>query len=387
MIFWLLSAALAAITALVILWPVSRTLPKEASREISALEVFKDQLAEVDRDADRGLISPQDAQAARTEIKRRMIAAGIASEKPDGTRMGSVLPLVLAATLVPVAGALVYLSTGSPGVPSLPFAERQQETEANREVVLLAERLRTRLEQDPDGGEAQGWELLGVTYQRMGRMADAVYAFEQLVIRDDATSGDFSRYAEALISVEGGVITPAAQKAIEQAQALDPLNPGAIYYAALALDQAGQALEARKLLLDRIANAAQPAPWMESFLVQANSIGERFALDPLTLADFSQFAVNAPAAGPTAEDMEAAAALSPEERMEFIKSMVEGLATRLQDEPDDLDGWLQLARARVVLGEREAAYTALIEAKRLSDELPEEDPRRLSVEAGLNELQ
>lgn len=386
MMFWFAVLCLAGVAGFTMLVPVLRRGEKAQARHEYALEIFEDQLAEVDRDEQRGLISGPEAQAARTEIKRRMLSAG-KTQADRGSAPQSAALLVIAAIVIPLAGAGLYTVTGTPGMPSIPFAERSEEQNEAREINTLTSRLRQRLDEDPNGGEAEGWELLAVTYMRMNRYSDAAYAFEKLTQRDDATSGDFSRLAEALITAENGIVTPRAQAAVDRARALDPQNPAGTYYAAIALDQAGQTLDGRKLLLDRIAAASQLEPWMDVFLQQANRMGAGFGLDPVSLPPFAPAVGAAPSVGPSVEDVEAAGELSEEDRSEFIRSMVTRLSDRLQDNPDDLDGWLQLARARLVLGETDLARDALIAAKRLSDALPDDDPKRQMVESGLEQLQ
>lgn len=381
MIFWALAVLLALVTAVAFLWPVLRGAGDTLDRADSAIAIFRDQLLEVDRDAARGLISPDEANAARTEIQRRMIAADKARGSSTASSGKGAGVLLICAVLTPIAGAGLYTQLGSPGTPSLPFAERGAEQEDAQNLNNLTAQLRKRLEEDPDGGEARGWQLLATTYMNMGRYADASFAYTNIVNRPEATSATWSQYAEALISAEQGVVTKPALDAIAKALELDPSNPAGTYYRAIGIDQAGQTLDARRLLLERIAAEVAEQPWMDTFLREVNRMGGEFGLDAVDLPDFPDTP-----RGPSAEDVEAAQQMSEEERMDFIRSMVAGLAERLQDEPGNLQGWLQLARAYMVLDQRDDARDALLNAKKLTDELPENDARRETVEAGLQEL-
>jgi cytochrome c-type biogenesis protein CcmH len=380
MMFWIGVCALSMISAIAVLWPM-RAGRATLDRADQALAIFTDQLSEVDRDEARGVISGEDAEAARTEIKRRMLGANKdRMSEPSDSEKGQGI-LIASALLVPVLAALIYVQIGSLGMPSVPFAERQQaQQNDNSELVALVGELKQRLAEDPNGGETRGWELLGTTSMNMGRFDDAVRAFGVVTSREGASSGQFSRYAEALISAENGIVTPEARAAINTAMELDPLNPAASYYAAIALEQDGQILDARKVLLERVAQETAPQPWMETFIGQANRMGAEFALEPVGLPNF------APIAGPSAEDIEAAGEMSEEDRGAFIRSMVARLAERMEDEPENLDGWLQLARAYMVLGETENAREALLSAKPLADKLSEDAPQRLAVEQGLAQL-
>ncbi|NNK77221.1 MAG: c-type cytochrome biogenesis protein CcmI [Litoreibacter sp.] len=376
---------LALVAALFVLWPLLRKGGTAVERSESALAIFADQLRELDRDAERGLISGAEAKAARVEIERRMLAAD--NSRGAGRSKGaSENPWVLlaAAALVPLCAAGIYTLTGNPGIQSQPFAERSAEREDAQSLDKLTAQLRARLEQEPDGGEARGWELLAGTYMNMGRYRDSAFAWSRLAIRPDATSAVFSQLAEALIAAENGIVTPQAQSAIDRAIELDPLNPAGTYYNALAVEQVGEGARAREMLLDRIAQESEPAPWMEVFLNEANRIGATLGLPPASLPSFPE--LPGVARVPSQEEIEAASEMSAEDRMDFIRSMVARLEERLEGTPDDLQGWLQLARARMVLGEEEKARDALERARVLTANLPEDSPQRQLVEEGLRQL-
>ncbi|WP_281858754.1 c-type cytochrome biogenesis protein CcmI, partial [Litoreibacter halocynthiae] len=375
MIFWVSAAALALLTMFAFLWPLMRRNEGAMDRADGAIAIFRDQLGEVDRDAERGIISGVEAEAARTEIKRRMIAADKGRGPVDRGGLSGRKLLIACALLTPLAGAALYTQLGAPTIPSIPFAERAAELTEAQNLDKLTTQLRTKLESEPDGGETRGWELLATTYGNMGRYGDAAYAYSRIVERDGATSATWSQYAEALISAENGTVTKTAEEAIARSIALDPLNPAGTYYNAVAMGQAGQTEQARQSLLDRLALETAPAPWMPFYLREINRLGDLLGLEPATLPDFP----DAPR-GPSAADVDAASEMSAEDRQEFVRTMVGNLAERMKDEPDNLQGWLQLARAYGVLGEDDNARAAYESAKALTDKLPEDDPRRVTVE-------
>jgi len=343
------------------------------------MAIYEDQLAEIDRDKARGLISEDEARSAQVEIKRRMLAADVGKDGQATSGSGK-RALIAAALFVPVAGFGLYSQIGAPETPSVPFADRGEEQQDAQQLQALITELRTRLETDPSGGETRGWELLATTLMNIGRPRQAADAFEQIVEREDASSATWSQYAEALITAENGVVTPLAGRAIARSAELDPTNPAARYYRALEQSQSGRTAEARQSLLDRIAEESAPQPWMPTFLQTANQMGEQIGLDPVEMPALT--ASDGPR-GPSREDVEAAQDMSPEARGAFIRSMVDGLEERLQDEPENLDGWLQLARALLVLGEQDRAFAALQNAEPLVADLPESDQRRGLVEEGL----
>lgn len=227
--------------------------------------------------------------------------------------------------------------------------------------------------------------LLGQTYMRMNRYTDAASAMENVIGRDDTSSAVLSQYAEALVAAEDGIVTPKARNAIRRAREMDPANPAATYYEAIALDQAGDSEEAHDLLVSRLDEAAGPAAWMEVFIAQANRIGEAIGRDPVSLAALAPMA-GAGAPAPTEEDVAAASEMSEADRAAFIRSMVDRLAERLAEEPDDLDGWLRLANAYRVLNESQKARNAYETADDLAQTLPSEDPRRNLIKDNLSEL-
>lgn len=376
---WVLFALMAACVIVGTLWPLGKQESGQTGRHSKAMAIYEDQLAEVDRDTERGLITPEEGRAAQVEIKRRMLAT---SDRDEAEHTASGRAAVFAAAIiVPLAGLGLYWQVGAPEIPSVPFAERGAEQDDARELQALVSELRTRLDEDPQGGETRGWELLATTYMNMGRPGLAVEAFAQIVERDDATSATWSQYAEALITAESGAVTPLARRAIDRATELDPTNPAATFYTAVAMEQEGNTADARAMLLDRIEQEGQFAPWMPTFLNTANQMGERLGLDPVDPPSFPE------RAGPSDADVEAASQMTEEERAAFIQSMVDGLEARLQDEPDDLEGWLQLTRALMVLGQEDRALAALRGAEPLVAALPKDDPRRLMVEDGLLRLE
>lgn len=363
-----------------LLLPLARRGLDTGDRDAGALAVLRDQLAEIERDEARGLISAVEAKDAGIEVKRRLLALGnVGQGATPSPRQGGWL-LGAAMVVVGVSGVGLYSVLGQPGVPSLPFAARSDERAASTEVAGLAAELRSRLETADNGGPFEGWVLLGQTYMRMNEHDGAVEAFAVAVSRPDANSGTFSQYAEALIAAENGVVTPPAQVAIDAALERGPLNPAAIYYQSVALDQTGRTALAYDVLVERIARETEIAPWMEAFIGQLNRIGERLGrppVGPMMLMAGS----NAP--GPNADDIAAAAEMSAEDRGAMVQSMVARLAARLEEEPGDLEGWLRLANAYRVLDDTDAARDALSRAEPL---LPDAGPDRQMYDDLVGEL-
>lgn len=376
--------AVLAISAIaMLLYPLLRSGAVGTDRRTGAMAVLADQLREVDRDAERGLISNDEAEAARIEIKRRLLKLSRGRSAQGRSDTGGRGTLWGGAIFVPLAAGLLYAQLGSPGIPGMSFADRQEERSEQAQITELTGRLLERLESEPEGGPTEGWMLLGQTFMRMGKYVDAASAMETAIERDDASSAMLSQYAEALIAAEDGIVTPKARNAIRRARETDPSNPAATYYEAIALDQAGDSDEAHDLLVSRLEQAAGPAPWMEIFIAQANRIGEMIGREPVNLAAFAPMAGGAP--GPTRDDVAAASEMSDANRAAFIRSMVDRLADRLAEDPDDLDGWLRLGNAYRVLGEMDKAREAFLSAEKLASNLASDDPRRVAIRDVLSE--
>lgn len=376
---------LATVSASFVVFPLIWKGRVAAVAADSTPAVLVDQLDEIQRDLDRNVISQSEATAAQLEIKRRILTAARRAPKGSDTdRNGGQGGLWLAALSVPLVAGSYYALMGSPEISGLAFAERQAERAEREKIVALTGKLYARLTSEPDGGASEGWMLLGQTYSRLGEYQRAADAFEIVATRTDATSAAHSMLAEALISAEQGVVTPKAEAAIDKAVALDATNPAGIFYKSMALAQKGEEPAAHALLLSHLEAADGFASWMEPFVVQANQIAETLGRKPIALADYAPMARSG--AGPSAEDIAAAGEMTDEDRGAFIRSMVDRLASRLEENPNDLDGWIRLANAYKVLGEQPKALSAFEQAATLLSDLAPDDPRHQTVEQALSEL-
>ncbi|MBK45840.1 MAG: c-type cytochrome biogenesis protein CcmI [Roseovarius sp.] len=379
---WFVFGAMASITALLFLSGLYRK-GEVLNRKDGALAILKDQLSEIDADQERNLISGTEAAAAKVEIKRRILTAGrLEARRSSGASGRSAI--LASAIAVPLVTFVLYSQIGSPDIKSQPLASRGAETQEAANLAELTQKLKARLEADESGGPSEGWRLLGRTYMRMGRYDAAVDAFEHVAVRDDAGIATLLQFAEALIAAENGVVTPHAERVIEQAFEMDSNDPGAIFFRAQALEQNGVPDEARALLIDRLKRADRAYPWMEVFVSFANRLGEQVEKYPVNLADFLPEPQDV--RGPSAADIEAAQDMSVEERRAFVRSMVDRLAARLLDDPDNLEGWLRLAEAYSVLGNIDAAQNAANKARNLAESLPETDPTRAAITARLDQI-
>jgi cytochrome c-type biogenesis protein CcmH len=236
-------------------------------------------------------------------------------------------------------------------------------------VASLVERLRA----NPDN--ADGWILLGRSYVTMDRYAEAAEAFRRALRLNGADPDLAAAYGEALVAAAGGQVTPNARQAFQSAFDAAPDNPKARYYLALHRAQQGDLNGALQGWVDLAAIAPADVPWLPIVHQQITRAAAELGIDPATIepspearaAQARTPAGEAAPPGPTRADVEAAAGMSAEDRDQMIRSMVERLAARLEDQPDDREGWLRLARAYEVLGDPDKARDALARAEALAN--------------------
>ena len=350
MMLWVAMAVLAAAAALSVLVPLYRGRPAAASVPGAAEEVsiYRDQLDEIGRDLDRGVISEREAAAARTEIARRLIAADREAAAPaapasEGRRRAA---MVVAIAGVPLLAVGLYLALGSPDLPDLPLSARLAAPVETQDIAVLVSRVEAHLAENPDDGS--GWEVLAPVYGRLGRYDDAAKAYANAVRLLGSTAARESALGEAIVRANDGAVTADARAAFEKALALDGQAVQPRFYLALALGQEGKRDEAAAALKALIASASADAPWVP----MVETVLARLEAAPPTAAP-----------GPAAADIEAAAGLSPEARAAMIEGMVGQLAARLAAEPDDPAGWARLVRSYMVLGRPDDAKAALDKAR------------------------
>jgi cytochrome c-type biogenesis protein CcmH len=313
--------------------------------------MFRRQLADIDRELAQGRLASDEAAATRTEITRRMLAAAD-REREEGEflaanpgevswRIGAAVGL---AGLLPAAALAIYLAVGAPAAFNPPAAAgtaRGAGQHDMTELAAAADQLKVRLEREPDHPE--GWVLLGRTLASLQRFDEAREAYGRAIALKPDEPQLHAELGEVLVLAAGGTVTPAAEAEF----AKSGNDPRARFYSAEAALQRGDNIAAKTGLQALLADAPAGAPWRN---IVAARLAEIAPGEP-------QASAKTPA-GPTAQDIAAARSMSPEERQAMIRSMVERLAARLQQQPDDKEGWARLAHAYDVLGETDKAEAA-----------------------------
>jgi cytochrome c-type biogenesis protein CcmH len=348
MTLWFVLALMTAAAVFVVLWPLSRARSALASG--SEVEVYQDQIREIARDRAAGLIGSAEAEAARVEVSRRLLAAADAAagaQSAAGSPRRRRLAAIAALVALPAGAISLYLVLGAPGLPDQPLAARTNGPPENRSLAGMLAQIEVHLERNPDDG--RGWQVVGPVYMRIGRLDDAVRARRNALRLLGPSAEREADLGEALVAVANGVVTADAKAAFERAIALDARDTRAQYFIGLSAEQDGRQAQAAAIWRDLLARAPADAPWVQ-FVRQSLA---RVEGRPET-----------PAAGPSTADIAAAGELTADQRAQMVRGMVARLAERLARDGSDLDGWVRLVRAYAVLGEHDNARGAAADARR-----------------------
>ncbi len=350
-------AVLAAAAALSVLAPLYRGARTARSERGQALAIYRDQLGEVERDLDRGVIADTEAAAARTEISRRLIRAG-QEDAEEGAAGGSGVRrfATIAIIAMPLAALVFYLFVGSPEMPAEPLAARLNAPTDKQDIPTLVARIEAHLATNPD--DAKGWQILAPVYLRLGRFDEAVKAYRNVVRLVGSTADTESDLGEAMVGANGGVVTAEAHAAFERAAKDDATAVRPRFYLALALGQAGKKDEAIAAWQALLAGAPETAPWV----AVAKSELAKLEGGTATAATAAAGGAAEPS-GPTAADVKAAGEMSSADRLAMIEGMVAKLAAELDAKPNDSAGWARLIRSYMVLGKADDAKAALAKAR------------------------
>jgi cytochrome c-type biogenesis protein CcmH len=342
MTLWFLFALMTAGAAFAVLWPLGR--PARRLSGGSETNVYRDQLTEVEHDARTGLIGAPEAAAARVEIGRRLLeAADAESSQPQSSNLRSRRAVAVAALVgIPLLALLIYLPLGSPELPDFPLAERVRAPAASQPLDNLVAQVESHLEKNPTDG--RGWAVLAPVLSKLGRFDDAVRAYRNSLTYNGETAERRSDLGEAIAGAANGVVTADAKKEFERAIALNPKDLKGRYFLGMAAEQDGRPADAAKIWQVMLADAPADAPWRGVVQEALTRVG-----------------VSAPPLPDGA--VAAASGMSEADRTAMIHGMVDRLATRLKQDGNDVDGWLRLVRAYMVLGDQDKIRSTLADAR------------------------
>ena len=368
MTLWIAFAVMTAAAVVAVLWPLGRK-PGDRGAGSDRL-VYQDQLEEIDRDRTAGLIGDAEAEAARIEVSRRLLAAVDAenatpqppSSRPSARRRRAASCAVV---IVPLIALALYLELGSPDIPGQSAFARTNEPRKDRSIASLISQVENHLARNPNDGA--GWEVIAPVYLRLGRFSDAVLARKKAIALNGDSPARESDLGEALVAAADGVVTDEAKLSFQRAVAGDAHNAKARYFIGLADEQDGNRDEAAKEWRALLDDAPADAPWKD-----------------LVRAALARVTSGPPVSGrPSAADIAAAENMPEAQRTEMIRGMVQRLADRLRADGKDVDGWMRLVRAYAILGDRDKAKEAAADARRALSDQPDQIKRIDDLVKGL----
>jgi len=408
MTLWIVLTIMTSAAAVLLSAPFIRRLDQPQAESAGDIEVYRDQLKEVESEQQQGLIDDVQAETARLEIKRRALAAD-KMEQPVMPKLsgGERNFAVICVTGIVVLGSVgLYAATGNPDLPSMRSSVVAQRAPASfardsstRESLVAAiqtfasesqgqpqpqadvppvdemiRRLAARLLQNPKDG--QGWRTLGWSYLSIGRFSEASEAYAKAIELSPNVAELRSARIEALVRSADGIVTTDAKEAIEDTLKIDPKNTRARFFKGLAKEQGGDKNSALTDWLEALKDADADEPWVPDLKNKISGLerdlGIAAAARPTgqkpAIAGGSPETLRAPGGsqmppaiekGPSPQDVRTAETMPPAERSAMIRGMVDRLSSRLEKSPRDADGWIKLIQSRMVLGEAELAKQAL----------------------------
>jgi cytochrome c-type biogenesis protein CcmH len=406
MTLWLVLTIMTSVAAVLVSAPFIRRFDRPQAGVAGDIEVYRDQLKEVENELRQGLIDDAQAEAARIEIKKRALAADRV-EQPALPKLSQDERnfAVMGVTGIVVLGAVgLYAATGHPDLPSTRGAAARATSAFAQDPSILESlagtiqspadedrglqrlqtglppvdemirRLAARLVQNPN--DAAGWRTLGWSYASIGHFSEAAEAYAKVIELSPGAAEIRSARIEVLVKSADGVVTADVRNAIEETLRVDPKDARARFFEGLAKEQDGDKTSALAEWTELLKDVNSDEPWVAELKNRISELERDLGVDAarptpskpgaagglleaLRTSRGPQQMSRAIERGPSQEDVRAAEAMLPADRAAMIQGMVDGLASRLEQSPRDADGWIKLIRSRVVLGETELAKRAL----------------------------
>lgn len=395
MTFWLILTILIAAAAAIVALPFGRD---DGDRDaVSGVDVYKDQLAEIERDKEQGLIDAKEAELARVEIERRILLAARGQETtPQPVSPNWRYRMAMGVTAIVVLGSVgLYAALGEPHLLATQSQARMPAIEAapaniqpanqtqtaqagaatQGDAEALVKRLEDRLAANPD--DPDGWRVLGWSYYNTGRYEESVKAYRRAVDLQKENPALKALLGEAMVKAAGGTVTREAVAVFDEVMAIDANDERARYFKGIAKAQAGDNQGALDEWIALYKAAPADAPWTGDLRARIEELARSSGIDVGDRLGDKQLADAAPPStpGPSAEDIENAKQLSTQEQQAMVRGMVDRLASRLEASPEDADGWIMLIRSRMVLNQPDEARAALERATEVFAGTPETQTR------------
>jgi cytochrome c-type biogenesis protein CcmH len=397
-----------------------------------------DQLTELEKKAAAGTIDGNEADVTRADIKRRILSAG-RTEKLDMARLSLSkrnLAVVAVAGIAIVGSFGLYawnndlansitsmqlgsrnstsvvdqLAAATAALPPGPlFLQNQQRgrVQGQQQATLgsvdeMIDRVVQRLKRNPK--DVEGWRVLGWSYFNTDRFEESSAAYAKAIELSPNNAELRSAYGEALVRAAAGNVTDQAKAVFERTLQLNPADSRAHFFIGLSKEQAGDKMSALNDWIAILNHGDSSEPWFADLTQRANKLGQDVGVDVSSLlhrgnaettggvlGSLEKQQSAAPDAArktePTAEDVRNAEAMAPTDRAAMIRGMVDRLAARLEETPNDVEGWIKLIRSRKILGENDAAEEAFHRALDIFKGAPQEQEKIVTVGHGLGLLQ
>ena len=368
MMIWIVLTVMTTIAAVWLSLGLAVKPDRTTDGSISTLDVLNGQLSDIATQLEAGQIAQADADSLGFEIKRRIISEVRYPLKPrlNSLPKSWVMPVALGlAATIAVAATGLYALLGRPDLANnSPVVAIADQDHPQGDVPAMIGKLEKQLRQSPV--DPKGWGMLAWSYFQTSRFDEAAKAYGRASALDPTNAEFLSGQGESLVQAANNTVTPAAQGIFKQALAVDPADPRARYFLAMAKDQSGDHQGAMNDWIALLKSAPAGAPWaieVRDFIERAaKARGDNLEgrLPPMTdtaaVPSYAQSQLGAP--GPTAEQAQAASTMAPADRQAMIAGMVTRLAEKMKANPRDQDGWVRLMRAYMVQGETDKARTA-----------------------------
>jgi cytochrome c-type biogenesis protein CcmH len=360
---WTILTLMTVLAAVGLAVPLVRRADAARTARQDTVSVLKAQLGEIEAQAAAGALSETEAEGLKSDLKRRLLAEGRQGEPlrrptPERVRVGLAFGL---GAVIALVGAGLYLKIGHPqerAAPATPQSVQAGADHPQGDVATMIAQLEQQLQAQP--ANAEGWRMLGWSYMQVGRDADAAKAYGRAVALDPHNGEYLSAQGEATLRAAGGDVTGEAQALFQRALAVDPQDPRARYFLAMAKDQRGDHAGAMADWIALIKSAPPDAPWVSDVRGFVEKIAVERGVDLKgQLPPAAAAPASGPEPGPTADQVAAAQQMSDADRQQMIEGMVSRLEGELKANPKDRAGWERLMRARMVMGQPQLATAAL----------------------------
>ncbi|MGA7713014.1 MAG: c-type cytochrome biogenesis protein CcmI [Rhizomicrobium sp.] len=383
MLLWIIFAIITLAVIAILIVPLLGGAGADAPARVDYdIVVYRDQLAEIDQEIERGLLTESEAEAARAEIHRRMLAAEDAELKipfkllPSDSRYGRLGAIAAIALIVPLGAVVMYGVLGQPHLPGKPYAWRLK-NDPDFVAASTAEKLAALLQNDPS---AAGYQRLGQMYFDARNYEQAAVADRRAIELGANDPATWSELGEAVVMVNGGAVAPEAMAAFTKALSIEPRSERSRFYIGLAEAQIGNLKQAVAIWRDLEKDSPPDAPWLTMLRDHIAAFSKEGGFDPAsvppsppsanTLNVANTAMANAlhlatPNSAPAALPANAAPPVTTDPRDTMIQAMVQKLADKMEKNPGDAEGWKRLAHAYNVLGQNDKARAAIDHAVRL----------------------